>query len=198
MRVIKPMVAIETEIDGDEVMKKIEYFTRKCYKSEGKASGRGRDAAEFVRKIFQTRKHRGIIEHYTVSVTFITDRGVSHEHVRHRMASYLQESTRYCDYYDYTGANAKGANAKGANAKGVASNGCTYVLPHWMTPEGAEWDEYIKDLRIMDAMYSSWRSKGHAPQESRYWLPCGLKTEYVCTMNLGSWHNFLKFAFFII
>ena len=174
MRIIKPLVIVETEILTDEWGKKLEYMVRKCYKSEAKTT---EDSySNFIRKIFQTIKHEGIIEHFTVSATMITDRGVSHEHVRHRMATYLQESTRYVDY----------------SGKGV-----TFILPPWVKPYDIacidEWEEFISDCAGDEKKYNKWRTKyGWKPQQARYWLPNGIKTEYVATHNLGSWYNFFR------
>ena len=73
----------------------IEVIARTCYKSE-EAIGPG-TAAQMVRGLLR-RNHGAMIEHAHASVRFITDRGVTHEMVRHRIASYAQESTRYCNY----------------------------------------------------------------------------------------------------
>lgn len=185
MRIIKPLVVVETEIDPIAWPKKIEYYTRKCYKSEGKMGPDTYD--QFVRRIFRTMKHEGIIEHFTVSVTMITDRGVSHEHVRHRMASYLQESTRYVDY----------------SGKGV-----TFILPPWVSPfepanseppqdvmwnRALEWNDFVSDCISDEIRYNKWRNTYKwKPQQARYFLPNGIKTEYVATKNLGSWYNFFR------
>jgi len=170
MRIIKPLVIVEDAIDGKAMAQKIEYFTRKCYKSEGKMTPDSYDA--FVRRVFRTMKHEGIIEHRWFSVTMITDRGVSHEHVRHRMASYLQESTRYCDY----------------SGKGV-----TFILPPWITPEHPDYALFLNDCHLAERTYNWWRTqRDWTPQQARYYLPNGIKTEYACTMNLGSWYNFFR------
>lgn len=56
-------------------------------------------AKKFIKKILDLPLgHESVIEHYTITVRVICDRGVSHEIVRHRIASYTQESTRYCNY----------------------------------------------------------------------------------------------------
>lgn len=170
MRIIEPLVAVETPIDGKYWGEKLEYFTRKCYKSEGKTSPDS--YKEFISRVFKTLKHEGIIEHYTVSVTMVTDRGVSHEHVRHRMASYLQESTRYVDY----------------SGKGV-----TFIQPPWIQVGDNQWNEYIRHCKAMEISYDFWRKYFEwKPQQARYFLPNGIKTEYVATHNLSSWVNFFK------
>lgn len=96
MRVIRAGYEILDEIDGDEILRKIEKIGRVCYKSEDKITGQSSE--RFVQNIIKSG-HESVIEHEKISVRIICDRGVSHEIVRHRIASYSQESTRYCNYY---------------------------------------------------------------------------------------------------
>ena len=92
---LKQGYEIIDNLDPKHIMKKIERIGRVCYKSEDKMAT---DSAErFIRMIIK-RGHESVLEHVSFSVRFITDRGVSHEIVRHRIASFSQESTRYCNY----------------------------------------------------------------------------------------------------
>lgn len=93
MKIIKPSIELMDEIDGLEVLKKIERIGRVCYKSEDRISDGS--AIVFVRNIIKSG-HESVLEHVSITVKVICDRGVSHEIVRHRIASYTQESTRYC------------------------------------------------------------------------------------------------------
>lgn len=77
------------------ILKRLEECGRVCYKSEGKITDDS--APKFVAGIIK-RGHEAVLEHCSFTVKFICDRGVSHEIVRHRVASYCQESTRYCNY----------------------------------------------------------------------------------------------------
>jgi thymidylate synthase (FAD) len=159
---------------AEHTKKKIELMVRKCYKSEGKMT---EDSYKtFLKAIAQTRRHTGIVEHGFVSVTFVTDRGVSHEAVRHRMASYLQESTRYCDYSEETGKHP----------------GVTYIMPPWLSEGTADFNAFVVELGYDDERYEKWRGYGWPPEQARYFLPQGVKTEYAATLNLGSWWNFLS------
>ena len=94
MKVIKPSFQIITPIDSDQILKTIETVGRTCYKSEDKITDDS--CKSFVSGIIK-RGHEAVIEHYNITVRLINDRGVSHEEVRHRIASYAQESTRYCN-----------------------------------------------------------------------------------------------------
>jgi len=171
MRIIEPAFIVETRLNGEEILKTIERFTRKCYKSEHKTTETS--YLEFVPRVFQTRKHRGIIEHCSVSVTFFTDRGVTHELVRHRIASYLQESTRYCNY------------AVNGRFRGV-----TFVMPPWLeagTEDFLLWSGVMADA---ERNYNRLLQRGWKPEEARDALPHATKAEITATLNLGSWHNF--------
>ena len=95
MQAIKPYTQIYGDIDGQEILKKIETCGRVCYKSEGKIEEGS--AEKFVANIIK-RGHEAVLEHASITIKFVVDRGVSHEIVRHRIASYCQESTRYCNY----------------------------------------------------------------------------------------------------
>ena len=95
MKIINPSVQLEDEIDGQAILKKLERIGRTCYKSENNIT---EDSAErFIQNIIKSG-HESVLEHVNISVRVICDRGVTHELVRHRIASYSQESTRYCNY----------------------------------------------------------------------------------------------------
>jgi thymidylate synthase (FAD) len=185
MRIIKPVVIVEDDLEmllpngmtlAQHMLKKIEMFSRKCYKSEGRMTDDS--YLTFPGRLFNTNRHTGIAEHRMISSTFITDRGVSHEGVRHRMAAYLQESTRYVDY------------AK----EGELNKGASYILPPWVNEYSSDnnddWAEFVSDTRADDSRYAKWRTRGWTPEKARYWLPQGVKTEYAASLNLGSWWNF--------
>lgn len=95
MKIVKAGYHILDELDGAAILRKIERVARVCYKSEDKA---GEGTAEKLVKSLIKSKHEAMLEHFSFSVLFIVDRGVSHELVRHRVASFAQESTRYCNY----------------------------------------------------------------------------------------------------
>ena len=99
MRIINSEAHIINSMGTDiEVLKNIEYAGRTCYKSENKIT---EDSAKIFVKMLLNRGHESPLEHSAITVKFICDRGISHEIVRHRLASYCQESTRYCTYYYY-------------------------------------------------------------------------------------------------
>lgn len=172
MNVIRPSYVIETPIDGEQILRDIERYARTCYKSEGKI-GDLQKTKEFVGRLLHTNKHEGIVDHHVITVRFICDRGVSHELVRHRIAAYLQESTRYCDY---------------------SGNGITFILPCWLKDDqnSEEYLMWCEMMRTAEEHYVLLRRKGWKPEQARGVLPHFVKTEVVATLNLRSWRNFFR------
>ena len=95
MQAIKAYTQIYNDFDGQKMLEKIEQVARTCYKSEGKIQEGS--AAKMVASLIKSG-HEAMLEHVSVTVKFVVDRGISHELVRHRLASFAQESTRYCNY----------------------------------------------------------------------------------------------------
>ena len=110
MKIINPYYSIISPISGD-VLKNIERAGRTCYKSEDKITDNSAEA--FVRMLI-SKGHESVLEHEKITILFVCDRGVSHELVRHRIASFSQESTRYCNY-----------------TKDKFDGHITFILPEW-------------------------------------------------------------------
>ncbi len=172
MNVIDPGFVIEDVIDGGEILKKIERAGRVCYKSEEKIT---EDSAKrFVQNIIKSG-HESVIEHEKITVRIICDRGVSHEIVRHRIASYSQESTRYCNY----------------NADKFG-NELTFIKPYFWDEDIEKYSIWEETMRCIEKSYMKLIDLGAKPQEARSVLPNSLKTEIVVTMNLREWRHFFK------
>lgn len=172
MKIVKPSFEILTPIDRESIYKQIERVARTCYKSEDQITD---TSAPKMVKALINRKHTAMIEHAHVSVKFICDRGVTHEIVRHRVASYAQESTRYCNYNS-----------------GKYGNEITVIEPFFFkegTPEYAAWRAACESC---ETMYQQLIDMGRSPQEARSVLPNSLKTEIVVTMNLREWMHFFS------
>lgn len=170
MKIISPNVEILTPLDGQAVLQHIERCGRVCYKSEDKITDTS--AAAFVAGIIK-RGHEAVLEHFNITVKFICDRGVSHEIVRHRLASYCQESTRYCNY-----------------AKDAFGSEITVIRPSFLDAQGfAIWKRSCEAAEIAYFDLLDW---GCTPQEARAVLPNSLKTELVMTANLREWRHFFK------
>lgn len=171
MEIINASVEVE-EFDGKAMLKKIEKSGRICYKSESKITPDS--ASKFVQMIL-SKGHESVIEHCSITARVICDRGVTHELVRHRLASYSQESTRYCNY---------------------SGKGLTVIEPSF-------WDKldnkslkkrnvWLAAMRCVEGAYNTLIYMGATPQEARSVLPNSLKTEIVMTMNLREWRHFFK------
>lgn len=172
MKVIDAKVEIVDKLDGLEMLKKIELIGRTCYKSEDKITDDS--CKQFVKNII-ARGHESVLEHVNFSVRFTCDRGVSHEIVRHRIASYSQESTRYCNY-----------------SKGQFNGEITVIEPCFLVPGTAGYDMWYRACQMAEQYYFSMLDWGCSPQEARAVLPNSLKTELVMTANIREWRHFLK------
>ena len=165
MKIINASYRIETPIDGAEILKRIEKAGRTCYKSEDRITEES--ATAFVRMLIE-RGHESVLEHESITVRFVCDRGVSHEIVRHRIASFSQESQRYVRYNgDIEFINPRMPNAKAHEA----------------------WQELCERA---EETYKELLSYGVQPQQARAVLPNSTKTEIVMTANLREWRHFLK------
>lgn len=172
MRIIEPYYQIETPIDGLELLKSIERAGRTCYKSEDKITSDS--AKEFVARILK-RGHESVLEHRSFSIRFVCDRGVTHEIVRHRLAAYSQESTRYCCY-----------------ARKKFGNEVTFIRPYFWNEGSEEYELWSYSLYEAERIYLKLISLGATPQEARSVLPNSLKTEIVMTANLREWRHVFK------
>ena len=169
MKIVQQSHEWITPLNRDVTLKRIEQIARTCYQSEG-AIKPGSDA-KMVAMLCKNH-HYAMIEHISLSIKFITDRGVANEIVRHRIGSYAQESTRYCNYN-----------------KDKFDNQIT-VIDHGYTGDlHACWLEAVDDA---ETSYQIMIAKGATPEQARDVLPLCLKTETVCTWNLREWHEVLR------
>ena len=172
MKIIEPKVELINSPSYSGLLSLIELAGRTCYKSESKIT---EDSAEkFVRNILK-RGHEAVIEHGSVTVRFTCDRGVSHEIVRHRLASYCQESTRYCNY-----------------SKDGFGGEITAIEPSWCSEGDPAYEVWKKACQRAELAYFDLMSIGCSTQESRSVLPNSLKTEVVMTANMREWRHFLR------
>jgi thymidylate synthase (FAD) len=182
--ILNPSVVNFDSQDWRKMIKRIEAAGRTCYKSENKITDSS--APDFVRRIIRSG-HHSVIEHESISVRFITDRGVTHEMVRHRIAAFSQESTRYCDYSKAL----QGEFTAGTRAdfQVLDGYGCEFINPvDFILSE-----EDLALLRRIEEHYNKARiERKLSPQQARYFLPNGLKTEIVMTANLREWRHVLK------
>jgi thymidylate synthase (FAD) len=150
----------------------IEQAGRTCYKSENKIT---QDSArQFVQRLLHSG-HHSVIEHINVTVRFICDRGVSHELVRHRLASYSQESTRYANY-----------------SKSKFGGELTVIRPLFWAEDSPQYLRWFAAVKHAEKAYMQLIELGATPEQARTVLPNSLKTEVVMTCNLREWRNVLN------
>lgn len=172
MKLIKPSTEILTPINGMDVLKAIEIAARTCYKSEDKITD---DSAKKLVSGLLKSGHEAMIEFVDITVKFICDRGVSHEIVRHRVASYAQESTRYCNY-----------------SKDKFGNELSFIHNDIDDMDNAGAVDYANTLETIESTYFQLIKDGVAPQMARAILPNSLKTEINVKMNLREWRHFFS------
>lgn len=181
LRVIKPYAEIVNTYSRDVILNKINEFGRICYKSNTPDSVEQKE--NFIRSLINNG-HHSVLEHISITVRFVVDRGISHELVRHRIASFSQESTRYCNY-----------------SKGRFGNSLTVIYPKGI----ANTKEHNKDVvpdEIDNIWYKAMESardayfdlldKGVTPEFARSVLPTSVKTEVIMTANLREWLHFFN------
>ena len=187
MRLIKPKVEVLDRFKRQQVIGRIATVARTCYKSEDLRTA-DKDVS-LVKRLIES-KHEAMLEFIDITVKFTCDRGVSHELVRHRLASFAQESTRYCNY-----------------SKDKFGNELTFIIPSWLN-----WNEqtihdgdfkkssncsidsqiFIHSLLKAENDYMSLIHEGWTAQQARMILPMSIKTEINMKCNLREWRHFLN------
>jgi thymidylate synthase (FAD) len=163
---------ILSTIDGNDVLKRIEQAGRICYKSEDMVSA---DSHVRFAKMLLDREHFSVIEHVNVTVRFVTNRGVTHELVRHRTASYSQESTRYCNY-----------------SKGKFNGEIAVIDQKDLFTDPAHYKLWKDAMEEAERSYMELVERGVSPQVARGVLPTDLKTEIIVTANLREWRHIFE------
>lgn len=172
MQIISPSVEILGNPDPRQMLRNMEAAGRVCYKSE--ANIKENTAGPFLRRLVQSG-HESVIEHEKLSVKIICDRGVTHEIVRHRIASYSQESTRYCNY-----------------TKDKFGNELTFIKPLFWNEGDTCYTLWKEQMASIEKGYFALIEAGATPEEARSILPNSLKTEIVVTMNMREWRHFFR------
>lgn len=175
MKIIDPGYEILTPISegGMDELKMLEKIARVCYKSESHITEDGESAKKLITALIRSG-HEAMLEHGIISVKFTVDRGVSHEIVRHRMASFAQESTRYCNY-----------------SGDKFGNELTFIRPSFFNGPNkmSEYLRWLNDMEYSEINYMHLIELGAKPEEARSVLPNSLKTEIVVTANYREWRH---------
>jgi thymidylate synthase (FAD) len=181
VKIVQPSVSLEWITEN--ALQMIERAGRTCYKSEDRITD---DSATQFAGMIKQRGHASVVEHACASFRIICDRGVSHEIVRHRIASYSQESTRYCNY-----------------AKEKFGNEISVIVPPGIEACKTNTDldcqcdkcrvvhQWFFAMEEVERTYINFVKQGMSPQIARSILPNCLKTELVMTANFREWLHFL-------
>jgi thymidylate synthase (FAD) len=167
VKIVKQSVTLEFITPSASEL--IERAARTCYKSEGLiADG---SAAKLIKKMWD-RGHHTPIEHAYASFRVVGDRGVSHEFVRHRLMTFCQESTRYCNY-----------------TKEQFGTEVTVIEPPGL--DGEVRDMWVRIMEHSESVYCNLIARKVPPEIARSVLPNSLKTEFVVSANFREWLHFL-------
>ena len=172
MRVINAGYEIISELNGAEILKHIERCARVCYKSEDRITD---GSAEKMVAALIRSGHEAMLEHYSFTVKFICDRGIANELVRHRIASFAQESSRYCCY-----------------AKDKFGKELTFINPCFWEPDSDNYARWFHEMDEAEKTYLAMIESGATPEQARDILPTSIKTEIVMTANLREFRHFFK------
>lgn len=187
MKLIRPSVEIPENIDGVQMLKTLEKIARTCYKSEDKITEDDSSARKLIGTILQSH-HLSILEFIDITVKFTCSRVTSQSIVRHRLGSYAQESTRYCNY-----------------SKDKFDNQLTFIIPQWSMLSQGEYtvDDVLENAEPRDCIflencknaeltYNRLVKVGCRAEEARDVLPFCTKTEINVKYNLREWKHFFE------
>lgn len=169
LKIVKPSVEVLTPIDGEKILNHIETIARTCYQSQ-----QSNNNHNLIKSLIRS-EHFAMLEHYGITVKFVTDRGISHEIVRHRLASFAQESTRYCNYI-----------------KDKFGNEISVIKPQELVKGSFEYIVWKKQCEQAEKAYFKLIDNGVSPETARSVLPTSLKTTIVMTANVREWRHFLN------
>jgi thymidylate synthase (FAD) len=172
VKIVAPSHEILFMPEGGQMLANLERAGRTCYKSEERISEQS--ARGFVGRLIASG-HHSVIEHASISVRFVCDRGVTHELVRHRLAAFSQESTRYANY-----------------SQDKFGGEITVIRPLFWAKGTPAHDLWLASMGQAEAAYLELLRLGAQPQQARSVLPNSLKTEIVMTANLREWRHVIN------
>ncbi len=174
MKLIEPSYEILTKIDGIKELQAIECAARTCYKSEAAITEDGESAKKLIRRLIQN-EHGAMLEHSFLSVKFTVDRGITHELVRHRLCSFAQESTRYCNY---------SGKKFGHDVK--------FIVPYFFKDKPDAMQIWTEACARAEQAYFDLLDGDATPQEARTVLPNSTAAEIVMSGNYREWRHILR------
>jgi thymidylate synthase (FAD) len=170
MILVEPQFTVlspNSQAEAQVALRRVEFAGRICYKSE--AAITDSSYIRLIQMLIQ-KGHWSVIEHAGFTAHIVTNRGVTHELVRHRIIAASQESSRYVNY-----------------SKSKFGGELRFVRPPELT--GEELDVWTAAMRKAEEAYLCLVARGVSPQIARGVLPTDVKAEIVVTANLREWHH---------
>ena len=157
---------------GISELQLIESAGRTCYKSEDRITEDGSSALKLIGNTFLPRHHESPIEFSFLAVRFTTDRGITHELVRHRLFSFAQESTRYCRY-----------------SNGKFGNEISVIRPIGIEEGTPEFEIWKAAMEEAEKRYMALLDAGVTPEMARSVLPTCVKADLNMAGNYRCWRE---------
>lgn len=171
MQIVQAEVIPITPINGKEIMALIEDCARTCYKSSAKKT---EDSAERLVKSLITRGHTSMLEHYNITMKYVSNIAAYKDLTRHRHASFAVESTRYCNYNN-----------------GKFGGELKVLAPIEIQRGTPEWYAWVSAMIQAEAHYKTMAQAGCTPDQMSLVLPQSTAAEFVITSNLREWLHIL-------
>ena len=176
MRIIKPSYEILTPISegGIKELQTIEAAARTSYRTEGAITEDGESAKRMIKMLLE-KGHESPIEFVDIAAKFVVDRGVMAEMTRHRLASYVVESTRFCSY-----------------VKDKFGKEITVIKPCFYEEGSPEYMHWMLAMQNAEKEYFALMNSGSTPERARDVLPMSLATTICMKTNIRHWRTIFK------
>lgn len=171
MQIIQAEVMPITPINGKEIMSLIEDCARTCYKSTAQKTD---DSAERLVKSLIARGHTSMLEHYNITMRYISNIAAYKDLSRHRLASFAVESSRYCNY-----------------SNGKFGGELKVLDPIEIQKNTKEWYAWTSAMMMAEIYYMQMAKYGATPDQMSLVLPQSTAAEFVITANLREWLHIL-------
>jgi thymidylate synthase (FAD) len=193
VKIVRPYAKIMEPELAAGALQRVEYAARVSHRSEDES---GLNSERFIRAVVLQHGDWSVVEHVSISAEFLVDRGITHEIVRHRIASYTQESTRFVNYakkmppsflYPLIGIECPDCLA---GIPPIRTNGNWWHERSGTTTTCPYDGDWLDSISAVEEGYKKLLMRGWRPQEARSVFPNALASKIIVTMNLRSWRHF--------
>jgi thymidylate synthase (FAD) len=195
MKIVRPYARIMNPEILSGALRTIEYAARVSHRSEDAQTEES--AERFIRAVVLQHGDWSVVGHVSASVEFLVDRGITHEIVRHRIASYTQESTRFVNYakkmppsFIYPKPDVECPCCLNDYDSDPTPDG-KHVIGYEVGKLNCRYDtDWLEAIRAAETAYKRLLAKGWRPQEARSVFPNALSSKIIVTFNLRTWRHF--------